>query len=244
MSSHTKSGEASVGLLRLSAVLLGVTVTVSLVASAPVAAINYPPLAICVDQHVYEDYPGAGYATDVSIDGGSFDFDNPYRVYQSPPPESQFSIGVSVARLTIVSWSGPPAYSRWYDSCTADIVVEAHDQVLINVQPDDRENVIPASDRATVPVVMYGNANFDPTTDVVVSSVRFGEDETVRNGGGVTPVKSEVIDYGDNGVKDLLLFFPVEGTGFEPGDTTARVHGQQTSGTPMFWGDDGVSVAS
>lgn len=113
--------------------------------------------------------------------------------------------------------------------------------VDIDIQPDDDVNTIPNGGK--IPVALFGSEDFNPTSDVITSSLRFGSEATVSNGGGSAPSKTTVADVNDDGIDDLLIVFPVEGTGFEPGDTVGKLTGLTPEDYDIV-GTDSVSVAT
>lgn len=70
--------------------------------------------------------------------------------------------------------------------------------------------------------------------DIVAESLRFGPPEVVAAGGGARPAND---GHGD----DLVFHFPVSETGFELGDTSAKLVGRTVDGRPIE-GSVGVSL--
>lgn len=81
-----------------------------------------------------------------------------------------------------------------------------------------------------IPVRIPATDSIDPATDIDVDTLRFGPEEAVDSCGGATPVTQTVVG-GSGG--DLLVHFETAATGFEPGDTVAKLAGRSTDGTPL-----------
>jgi hypothetical protein len=114
-------------------------------------------------------------------------------------------------------------------SDTALLAVEGL-PVGIDVQPGDDANEIPPATQASVPVAILGTDEFDPTTAVDVSTLRFGAGETVLAGGGSTAFATDVGDVNGDGIDDPVVAFRVARTGSERGDTDTRLEGGTTDG--------------
>ncbi|MXR40793.1 hypothetical protein GRX01_05485 [Halobaculum sp. WSA2] len=84
-----------------------------------------------------------------------------------------------------------------------------------------------------IPVRIPATESIDPATDIDVDTLRFGSRATVNGCGGATPVKSTVVNGSGDGGGDLLVHFETDATGFEPGDTVAKLAGRTTGGTPI-----------
>jgi hypothetical protein len=90
--------------------------------------------------------------------------------------------------------------------------------------------------RGLATVFLFGDTDLD-TGDVDVDSLRFGPPSVVDDGGGASP---EHDGHGGGGAP-LILHFPVQDTGFEPGDDTAKLVGETNDGTALT-GTKGVRV--
>jgi rubrerythrin len=123
--------------------------------------------------------------------------------------------------------------------------------LAIDIVPESSENRITVGENARVSVaVLYTefedeNGNrvvFDPTERAV--RYRFGTHERLENGGGARPVgDGEVRDVNSDGHDDLVLTFPVAGTGFSGDETQATLFWERdASGEHGLAGTDTIIV--
>jgi len=110
----------------------------------------------------------------------------------------------------------------------------------VEAEIDVRSRINPKS-RGVVPVALFATGALDPE-DVVVGSLRFGPPEIVDDGDGAQAAHGghlEDVDGTDG--EDLVLHFPTQETGFDGGETTAKLVGETTDGQRIV-GTDGVTV--
>lgn len=135
--------------------------------------------------------------------------------------------------------------------------------VLIDIKPGEVPNPINPTSRGVIPVAIPHTGSFDPTTQLDVSTVRFGSPSAVDGGGGATPAHlsavqqalaaggavepceagdaDHVCDVDGDGDADLVLHFPTQDAGFAGGDTQGRLVGVTTDGVEVV-GTDSVSI--
>jgi hypothetical protein len=112
--------------------------------------------------------------------------------------------------------------------------------VEAEIEIDVRSRINPKS-RGVVPVALFATGGLDPE-DVVVGSLRFGPPEVVDDGGGAqTAHGGHLEDVDGTDGDDLMLHFPTQETGFDGGETTAKLVGETTEGRRIV-GTDGVTV--
>lgn len=108
-------------------------------------------------------------------------------------------------------------------------------KVTIDVKPGSDITPINSESRGVVPVAIIHTNNFNPTTRIDVSSLRFGAPDVIDNGGGATPVHGgHVEDVDGDGADDLVLHFPVEETEITGSDTAGKLVGETTDGAAIF----------
>ena len=117
--------------------------------------------------------------------------------------------------------------------------------VAIDVKPGDAANRITLDKDKQVQVAILSGATFDAST-VNLSSVRFGrtgtEDSLVRNKRGI--ITFSLADANGDGRLDLIASAVVAQTGFQPGDTVARLTGTIRDGRELSGSDTIVVVTS
>ncbi|WP_226023739.1 hypothetical protein [Halomicrobium salinisoli] len=124
------------------------------------------------------------------------------------------------------------------------------DRLDVDVAPGSEDGVVDIEEDETVPVAVSPvgfttedgeRVTFDPTERPV--RYRFGSRDALGDGGGARPVDDgEVIETGD-GREALLLEFPVEASGLEADDNTARLYWERDeSGNHGYSGSDSVTV--
>jgi len=93
----------------------------------------------------------------------------------------------------------------------------------VDVKPDSDENTINPKSGGVVPVAVLQTDEFDPTSENV--NYRFGAKGVVADGGGSRPLHGgHVEDVDDDGRQDLVLHFPIEGTGFDGDEERGHLH--------------------
>ena len=112
-----------------------------------------------------------------------------------------------------------------------------HLHVNVDVRPGTDDNTINLNSRSTIPVALFGAADFD-VSNVDLSTVGFGP---MHMEGGAAPVKVRFVDINRDGYRDILFHFRAQETGLQPGDTEACLHGMLLDGT-HFCGHDTVTV--
>lgn len=114
--------------------------------------------------------------------------------------------------------------------------------VDIDIKPDDDPDAINPKSKGEIPVAIHNTESFNPVTRVNVNSLRFGDPENVRDGGGASPSHGgHVEDVTGNGEGDLLLHFPTRETEFDGDEDSGRLEGETIDGTPLF-GEDSVKI--
>lgn len=100
----------------------------------------------------------------------------------------------------------------------------------IDIKPGSSENPINLSSSGPIPVAILS----PHPSHIDASSLRFGDTEDVKNGGGADPEHGGHIEDIDNdGSDDLLLHFPTQDAGFEGDEEKGKVLGETISGTPL-----------
>ncbi len=102
--------------------------------------------------------------------------------------------------------------------------------VNIDVKPPSDPASINPIANGTIPVVILSTSTFNATTQVVTSSLKFGETGTEHSlafCNSSTP----------GGLTDLVCFFKTQSTGFHAGDTEAILNGRTVDGTPIVGTD-------
>lgn len=112
-----------------------------------------------------------------------------------------------------------------------------HLHVNVDVQPNSTNNVINLRSNSTVPVALFGSADFN-VSSVDLTTVRFGP---MHMEGGAAPIRYLMVDINQDGYQDLLFHFRSRATGLQPGETEACLHGMLLDGT-HFCGHDTVLV--
>lgn len=155
---------------------------------------------------------------------------------RSPPNISSVSIDSTERRTILKTALGAAATVAAIPAVS--MVASAHfpKELAIDIAPGSSQNKIDTGENAQVSVAVLhtefededGNqVVFDPTERAV--RYRFGTHERLENGGGARPVgDGEVRDVDGDGDDDLVLTFPIAGTGFS---------GDETTGT-LFWERD------
>lgn len=106
-------------------------------------------------------------------------------------------------------------------------------ELLVRPNSNGSPSKLNSKSKGKVPVVIPATDSFDPTESVDADTLRFGQAEVVDACGGATPTDVRAVDVTGDGQKDLFLRFPMEGTGFEKGDTTAKIAGRTTGDVPI-----------
>ncbi|WP_318568891.1 hypothetical protein [Salinigranum marinum] len=110
----------------------------------------------------------------------------------------------------------------------------------VEAEIDVRSRINPKS-RGVVPVALFGTDELDPE-DVAVGTLRFGPPGVVGEGDGARAAHGgHLEDVDGTGGDDLVLHFPTPDTGFDGGETTAKLVGETTDGRRIV-GTDGVTV--
>lgn len=113
--------------------------------------------------------------------------------------------------------------------------------VTIDIKPGGDTNPINPNSRGVTPVAILNTARLD-STEVDVSSLRFGSTDVVATGNGATPAHDgHFTDVNNDGKIDLVLHFETQASGFERGDDTGRLVGETTDGIPIS-GTDTVRI--
>lgn len=106
-------------------------------------------------------------------------------------------------------------------------------ELLVRPNSNESPSKLNSKSKGIVPVVIPASDSFDPTESVDVDTLRFGQEEVIDACGGATPTDVRTVDVTGDGREDLFLRFPMEGTGFEKGDTTAKIAGRTTGEVPI-----------
>lgn len=114
--------------------------------------------------------------------------------------------------------------------------------VDLDIKPGGDTNAINPRSNGVIPVAILGTEEFDPTTELDVSTLRFGAPDAVDNGGGAQPAHGgHVEDVNDDGIDDLVLHFPTRESGFDRDDTDGKLVGETTDGLAVV-GTDSVRI--
>lgn len=128
---------------------------------------------------------------------------------------------------------------------TLDVVTCAI-EATIDIKPCSDPNAFNPNGNGVVPVGVKQTSEFDPTTEIDVSTLRFGAPDVVENGGGSMAVHDghveDVVPCEGDGMDDLVVHFPVDGTGFDGDEDYGRLEGETHDGTQVF-GEDTVKLA-
>jgi hypothetical protein len=93
----------------------------------------------------------------------------------------------------------------------------------IDIKPESAKNHINPNSEGVVPVAVIKTEAFDPTSKNV--NYRFGAPDVVKNGGGARPRHDgHVQDVNGDGKCDLVLYFPMEETGFDGDEKFGHLH--------------------
>lgn len=93
----------------------------------------------------------------------------------------------------------------------------------IDIKPGSDDNPVNPDSEGVVPVAVLQTDEFDPTSENV--NYRFGAPEVVEDGGGSRPRQDgHVTDVNEDGRDDLLLHFPIDGTGFDGNEDEGHLH--------------------
>jgi hypothetical protein len=106
--------------------------------------------------------------------------------------------------------------------------------VNIDVKPPSDPASISPIANGSIPVVILSTSTFNATSQVVVSSLTFGETGSERS---LAFCNSST----QGGLTDLVCQFNTQSAGFHPGDTEAILNGLTVNGTPIV-GTDQVVV--
>lgn len=108
-------------------------------------------------------------------------------------------------------------------------------ELSLEIEPGAGSNPITTDSGEYVRVGILQTIEFDPADQVDVSTLRFGEPATVKNGGGATPAQGgDVGDFERDGDDDLVVRFPAGNTGFDGDETTARLECKTADGTSLY----------
>lgn len=133
-------------------------------------------------------------------------------------------------------------------------IAAAHfpEELAIDIDPEHEQSRIDPSQNEQVSVAVHHTTfededgktvAFDPTERAV--RYRFGTQERLASGGGARPVdEGNVRDVNGDGHDDLVLTFPIAGTGFSGGETSATLFWERNrSGQHGYAGTDTITVA-
>jgi hypothetical protein len=118
---------------------------------------------------------------------------------------------------------------------TACVTVLVVMDVDIDIKPNSDPNSINTKNQGTIPVAIFGSADFDVTT-IDTSSLRFGATGTENSLNKCGAPE----DTNADGYLDLVCHFNTQDTGFTVGDTVGILTGM-TAGGP-FQGTDAVRI--
>jgi len=130
---------------------------------------------------------------------------------------------VTVSQTRTVGWFLNPASSFGAAPPTGTTCRS----VTVGVRPGSTNATINLSSQGRVPVAILTTADFDATT-VNGATVRFG-----RTGTEASPTHWALEDVNGDGKLDIILMFPTQQTGIQPGDTQAVLMGRTRDGTPF-----------
>lgn len=135
--------------------------------------------------------------------------------------QSSYSLSVRAAD------SGTPG-----QSASATVTINLIFQPAIDIKPGDATNTISLKRDSSIPVAILSSVNFDATTQVNVSSLRFGETGTEaslalnKKGHPLVSLK----DVNGDGRLDLVVSFVTSKTGLTVADTQAVLTGNLVTG--------------
>lgn len=119
-----------------------------------------------------------------------------------------------------------------YNGSTAMNTVETYAtqtvvEVEIDIMPGSGTNPINPKKKGLIPVAILSTAEFDAVAEVDQSSLTFGR---TGDEASWSHCQNELQDVDGNGYNDLLCYFRIQDTGFQPGDTEGVLKGELTSG--------------
>lgn len=107
-------------------------------------------------------------------------------------------------------------------SCTLEVNIE--------VKPGDADPAINSQAQGTIPVAILASSTFDPITQVDTTSLKFGPSGTENS---LAFCNADGEDVNGDGLPDLVCHFNTQASGFQIGDTQAKLTGKTFTGTPI-----------
>lgn len=98
---------------------------------------------------------------------------------------------------------------------------------------DDRPPKVNSRSKGRIQVIVPATDSFDPVNELDIETLQFGASSAVNQCAGASPVKSQAVNRSGSANDDLMLQFEMEETGFDSGDTTAKLAGRSDGGTPI-----------
>ncbi|ELZ12265.1 hypothetical protein C479_05638 [Halovivax asiaticus JCM 14624] len=125
---------------------------------------------------------------------------------------------------------------------TGQVAAHFPPKLDIDIVPGSEANPVIPNRFGMVPVAILQNDEFDPTSEDV--RYRFGAPDVVTDREGARPIfDGFVTDVDDDGNDDLLLVFPMDGTGFDGDETEGRIEWERDeSGEHGLSGTDAVTI--
>ena len=94
--------------------------------------------------------------------------------------------------------------------------------VRIDIRPGTSRNVVNPNSNGVVPVALLGSADFT-VQGVVVAGLQLSAQGSTTSSG--PSGRGRIMDVNGDGYKDLVLNFPIRGTGVRIGDTQLCLYG-------------------
>jgi len=111
------------------------------------------------------------------------------------------------------------------------LMTNAATPVTIDIRPGDPQNTVVAHSDGVIRVAILSTTSFDATT-VEPATVRFG-----ATGTEATAVHWSLQDVDENGQVDVVLYFKIQDTGIQCGETEASVTGKTVNGVTLAGAD-------
>ena len=111
--------------------------------------------------------------------------------------------------------------------------------VSVDVKPESYPNPINLKSQGLIPVGLLGGAEFS-VANVDLSTVQFHPMDRCEQ--AVAPKKSAFTDINHDGYTDIIFHFATQEVRFQPGDSSACLHGTLLDTGRHFCGHDTVMI--